>query len=141
MRRSSRCKTGFTLIESLIALTILAVGVLSVAAGQMAALKLSRQSRSLVHAIYLAEEQLEAFNVMPAADLLAEIASPTYPNDPANPIDPDPGDGDQTSFNRRWTILTDTPELGVFTITIQVDWIDQLGITRTTSLESMRADL
>ncbi len=125
----------------MIAFTILAVGVLGVAASLLTALNFSRQSRAMTNATYLAEQQMEAFRAMPEADLLALLADAGYPNDSTNPIDPDPGDDDEMEFNRRWTIQPDTPEAGVFTLVVTVDWVDKHGNTRTSELRSMKANL
>ncbi len=94
----------------------------------------------MTHATYLAEQQMEAFLDMPGADLLVLLADVGYPNDATNPIDPDPGDDDEMEFNRRWTIQPDTPEVGVFSLAVAVDWVDGNGTTRTSELRSMRAD-
>ena len=54
-----------------------------------------------------------------------------------NPIDPDPNDGDATTFNRSWTIALDDPEVDVNRMTLNVVWTDVKGIPRTVSLESL----
>jgi prepilin-type N-terminal cleavage/methylation domain-containing protein len=137
----SRIRGGFTLLEVMIALSILGFGMLAASVGQLSALKTSRQSRSQTLSMYLAEQQMEAFQSMSAADVLAEIAAPGYPDDPANPIDPDPGDDDVITYDRRWFIEDDTPEVGVISIRVEVDWVDPLGFTRTTALRSLKAKL
>lgn len=138
---SNRRKGGFSLLEVMIALSILGFGMLAASVGQLSALKNSRQSRSQTLSMYLAEQQMEAFQSMPSADVIAAVGDPSYPNDPANPIDPDPGDDDATRFNRRWFITPDSPEPGVITIRVEVDWVDPLGFTRTTELRGMKADV
>jgi prepilin-type N-terminal cleavage/methylation domain-containing protein len=130
---------GFSLLEVMIALSILGFGMLAASVGQLSALKTSRQSRSHTLSMYLAEQQLEAFQSMSAADVVAAMGDPSYPNDPNNPIDPDPGDDDVTTFNRRWFITPDSPETDVITIRVEVDWVDPFGFTRTTELRGMKA--
>jgi len=73
--------------------------------------------------------------------VLALTAAVGYPNDPGNPIDPDPGDGNVMAFNRSWTIENDTPEAGVIRITIQVSWTNSLGNTQTARIQSYKAEL
>ena len=141
MELTRRRGSGFSLLEVMIALSILGFGMLAASVGQISALKTSRQSRSQTVSMYLAEQQLEAFMSMSAADVLAAIGDPSYPNDPNNPIDPDTADGDATQFNRRWFITGDSPEPGVITIRFEVDWVDPLGFTRTTELRGMKADI
>jgi type IV pilus assembly protein PilV len=136
-----RRERGFSLLEVMIALSVLGFGMLAASVGQLSALKTSQQSRAQTVAMYLAEQQMETFQSMSAADVVAEISAPDYPDDPANPIDPDPGDADVTQFNRRWFIVQDTPEVGVISLRVDVDWVDPLGFTRTVTLNSLKAEL
>ena len=78
---------------------------------------------------------------MSSDDVIAAMGEPNYPNDPNNPIDPDPGDEDVYLYNRRWIITQDTPEAGSISIRVEVDWVDSIGLTRTTELESLKAVL
>lgn len=134
---SSRSSSGFTLIEISIALGILSVGLLGVAAATITAMAVSTQSRERTQASYLAQQQLEIFRMTPEAGLLAVIAAGT--TDPSNPIDPDPNDGDTRTYDRRWLIQADTPETGVYTLTVFVDWVDDRGVTRTQQLTTLAA--
>lgn len=139
-RRRAHANEGFSLIEVIIAMGLLATGLLAVALGQLSAVHLSRQSRYLTHAVNLAQQQMEIFQLTPNANM---PASGTY-NDPNNPMTPLPNDDpanpnpDRTTYVRRWTIAQNTPFPGVTTITVQVDWVDRNGLVRTTSIESMR---
>ncbi len=139
--RRNRGSSGFTLIETVIALAILAVGILAVAASMLTAVKLSRTSRSSGQAMYLAQQQLETLQAMPLANVEALVGVAGYPNDPAGPIDPDPGDHDNTLFVRRSFVQPNTPEPGVATLLVEVDWVDEYGATRTVALRSLKAGL
>ena len=130
---------GFTLLEVMLAASLLAVAVLGVAAAQIGALKLSRESSLRAQAMFLAEQQIEAFQSMSATNLVAVIDEVTYPDDSTNPIDPIPGDGDPTTFNRSWDISVDDPETDVITITVNVVWTNSLGVSRTVTLRTMKA--
>ncbi len=134
-------RDGFTLLETMIALGLLAFGILAVAAAQLASLDLSRRSRSLTQAMYLADQQLELFHSMSAASVLALLGDPDFPNDPNNPIDPNAGDDDTTTYLRSWNIQPDTPEVGVISLRVQVRWTDELGVNRDYFLDGMKADL
>ncbi len=136
---AARRAAAFTLLETVIALGILSVGVLAVAASLLTSIKFSTTSRSATHAMYLAEEQIEIMRLMLPADVLAMVPDDNFADDPSNPIDPDPGDDDTTQFIRRWRIQDDTPEDGMMTITIEVDYADRLGITRTVGLQTLKA--
>jgi len=139
--RTKRSAGGFSVLEVMIALSILAFGMLAAMAGQVSALKTVRQSRTQMLAMYLAEEQMEDFQAMTTADVIAAISDPNYPDDPANPIDPTPGDDDTATFNRRWFIEPNAIETGLTRLTVEVDWVSPLGFVRTTTLRSMKAAL
>ncbi len=136
---SSRSGLGFTLIEVVLALGLLAYGVLGVTAGQIFATKFSNVSRNNTSAMYLAEQQMEIFRVMSATDVKDLLADTGYPNDPDNPIQTD--STSSTTYSRRWIIQTDTPEDDVMTITIEVDWLDSIGNVHTASVQSLKADI
>ncbi len=138
--RDERRRSGFTLIETMVSLAILSIGLIALVFSMMQALKYTRQSRSLTHAMYLAQQQIESFHSMPGADVVALTGAAGYPSDPNNPIDPDPGDADATVFTRRWFIQPDTPEEGIITVSVEVDWVDQIGVTRTIELHTMKSD-
>ena len=135
--RRERSQRGISLIEIMVALVILGIGILGTTAGQLAAIKLSSDSRIRAEAMSLAAQQLEAFNAMPGADVAA-LAGATI--DPANPIDPDPNDATTMALNRNWVIATDTPEVGVITITVNVTYTNSLGIVQTATVQSMKAE-
>ncbi len=137
LRRSAR-RDGFTLLETMIALGLLAFGILAMAAAQLASLDLARRSRSLTQAMYLADQQIELFHSLLPATLVAQAG---LSNDPGNPIDPNIGDDDSTTYLRSWDIQPDTPEVGVISIRVQVRWTDELGVNRDFFLDGMRADL
>lgn len=139
MRSSSRSE-GFTLVEIMVALGVLAFGLLSVTAGHLMAMRVSTTSRSGTLALHLAQEQMETFRAMSAADVIALSVAPGYPNDPSNPIDPDPSDSTAMAFNRRWLIVPDSPEAGVISIVVEVTWLNPLGDLRTTRVASLKAD-
>ena len=139
--RRRRSAGGFSVLEVMIALSILAFGMLAAMVGQVSALKTIRQSRTQMLAMYMAEEQMEDFQAMTTADVIAAISDPNYPDDPANPIDPDPGDDNAVAFNRRWFIEPDAVETGVMRLTVEVDWVSPLGFARTTTLRSFKAAL
>jgi len=129
-----------SLIEVMVAMAVLGFGMLAMASAQLSAMKFSDQSRSRSDAYYLAQQQMEAFRAMSRAGVDAERALPTYPNDPANPIDSDPQDGRLTRYNRSWTITSDTPEVGVYTIAVQVGWAGRFGIARAVTIESYKSE-
>jgi len=136
--QSRRRAAGFSLIEVMISLAILAFGILGLMAGQLAAMRFSENSREHTLAMKLAEQQMETLQAMTPADVLALTLAPGYPDDPANPIDPDPNDDYQVEFNRRTQVQDDAPEAGMMTLTVEVDFENSLGAVQTARIQSFK---
>lgn len=135
-----RRRAAISLIEVTIALAILGFGMLAMATAQLSALQFTDQSRHRSEAHYLAQQQMEAFQSMSRAGIEAARVEASYPNDPTNPIDPDPLDSYAVAFNRSWLITPDTPENSLYTINVQVNWTDGLGRLRTVEIEGLKAE-
>ncbi|TMQ70534.1 MAG: prepilin-type N-terminal cleavage/methylation domain-containing protein, partial [Candidatus Eisenbacteria bacterium] len=71
MRTRSRSQHGFTLLEMMAALAILAVGLIGLTGAQVMAMKVTANSRSRTIAMQLAEQQMEALQAMSGADVKA----------------------------------------------------------------------
>jgi len=138
--RMSKRRRGISMIEVLISLTVLGFGILGAAASQLTAMRFTRDSQLRTEAFYLASQQMESFQSMTGDEIDAIKDLGSYPNDTANPIDPDPNDNLPRLFNRSWDIEDDDPEDGIFTILVFVSWVDGLGNTQTVTLESMKVD-
>lgn len=108
-------ESGFTLLEAMIAMAIMGIGLLTIALAQVTSMRMSSHSRQMTQAMYLAEQQLNAFYVSPPA-------APGTFQDPGNPIDLDANDQDLTTFNRSWTVQTNTPSAGMSTVLVTVVW-------------------
>ena len=137
---SRASRDGFSLIEMMVALGILAFGILAATASQIGSMKVSAESRNRTVAMNLAEGQMEVFEVMTPAEILTFTTVPGFEPDASNPIDPDPGDGATMQFNRSWDIRSDTPEAGVMSITVRVSWTDNLGTVRNATIQTLKLD-
>jgi type IV pilus assembly protein PilV len=120
IRSSGHGSEGFTLLEVMIAMVIMGVGLLTIALAQLTAMRIGTESRQLTQAMYLAEQQMGLFYVA------KPTAAGTFP-DPGNPIEVAAIDDDLTTFNRTWTVQTDTPSVGLTTVSIQVTWNNPTG--------------
>jgi prepilin-type N-terminal cleavage/methylation domain-containing protein len=139
-RRSARNR-GVSMIEVMIALAVLGFGMLGVAAVQVSAFRATDQSRERTLAHGLAQQRLEIFQEMSRTSLETIRTDAGYPNDPLNPIDPDPNDAQPMSFTRTWAITPDTPEPDVYTIMVTVGWTNARGAQRTLQLETFKSEL
>ncbi len=66
---------GFTLVESMLTLAIMAVGLLALAGLQITALRGNALSRSMTTAVSIAEQRLEQLKNTPYSDIQAEAAT------------------------------------------------------------------
>lgn len=63
--RRERTRAGFTLLEVLIALTVLAFGLLGLAAMQIYSLQTGRESKHLMQATMVAQDRMETVQYLP----------------------------------------------------------------------------
>lgn len=134
--RKARCESGFTLIEVMIAITVLAVGMLAMASLLSQTDVSTNNSRYLSTAALLASEKLEELNQYPSADahiavtsgvtagsLTADTASATmnYYDDvlvsSANGSIAETTSGVDGSGNAVYTTITQTPNGEITTTT------------------------
>ncbi len=138
MRRSlkhpAQPQDGFTLIEVMVAFTIMSIGVLSIGLAQLTAMKIVSMSSHLSQAMYLAEEQMEIFRSMPWGPTFS-IAAVDVP-DPAGPLFPVAGDSAQ--FTRSWTITPNKPPHNRTEITVTVVWTNATGTRQTAALRGIK---
>ena len=112
---------GFTLVEILVAMTILAVGLLGVAGLQ----------GSMIRKNVSAIRNTEATSLI--VDKIEEIRNTPYENISAGVVN-ESGLGNANIFSRRTTVQNDTPVPGqTKTITVEVSWNDPNQRTFTLS--------
>jgi len=139
MTQIGKRRSGMSISEVMIALTILGLGILAAASSQLTAMKFTRESQLRTEAYYLASQQMETFQSMTPAQIAAAGTLNAVTNDTANnPIDPDPNDGRSRAFNRSWQIDADQPAAGLYRITVTVSWLDGRGAQRAVNIQSVR---
>ena len=127
--------TGFTLIEVMMAMAMLAIALLGICAAQLASISSASRSRYLSDAMYLAQEQTEFFASTPLANL--PVPSGTPYQDPGNPLTPSSAGTNLVTFNRSWSVTG--PVNGITTLQVTVVWVDNSGINQSVGLETWRA--
>jgi prepilin-type N-terminal cleavage/methylation domain-containing protein len=103
---------GFSLLETLVALTVFSIASVALTSGVTTSIRANNTSEHLTRATVLAQDKLEA--------LLA-----------SGPIFVAGSDAPRAGFTRTWTILTNTPQVGVSQIDISVSWVDYTSHTIT----------
>ena len=117
-------KKGFTLVEVLVGLTILAIGLLAIAGMQMTAVRGNFFSHYLTQASYVGQDRLELLNNLPVDS--AELQAGDY-NDGTTTIS-------GIVFDRSYTVVVTGD---IRTITYTVRWND--GKNRAISFATIRS--
>lgn len=113
---------GFTLIEVLIGLVILAIGLLAVAGMQITSIKGNTFSNNLTQATVFAQDKLEYLKNLPYthADLSVGTKNEAISG---------------TIFSRLWEVTDTTSTMKMITVTVQ--WTDR--VDHSISLSTIRA--
>lgn len=123
--KSRRTQDGFTIIEVLIALTILLIGIAGLLSMQLSSMRATSFSRHATEASTLAEDKMEALRIIPTAALIGG----TDTVDSRAVIDPN------AMYTRTWTlglVGTDT------VLTVTVSWVERGGETFTIRMSTVR---
>ena len=118
-------KKGFTLIEVLVGLIILAIGLLGIAGMQVTSVKGNSFSKNLTQASFLAQDRLEYLKNLPISNSVFQNTA-TY-NEPQADIS-------GQRFNRSYRIELNGSER---TITYTVTWND--GVNHSISFTTVRS--
>jgi type IV pilus assembly protein PilV len=103
---------GFTLLEVMIALVILAVGLLGLASLQVMAIKGNSYGQQMTVASTLAQNQLEQLRRTTGT----LVNGTDYPTD-QNGI----------TYTRTWVVQPNQPQTGMNTVTITISWTGPTG--------------
>lgn len=133
--RNARGRTqGFTLVEVMIALVILAFGLLAMAAMQLTAMSGGRAGRHSTQAAVVARDQMETFQrlawatVAPTGGWTAPITVSSVP---------DGGPGTEQSYALTWRI-TNVDANWIKNVDVRVTWNEPNFTGRTLTLSSTR---
>jgi len=111
---------GFSLIEVLVGLVILAIGLLAIAGMQITAIKGNYFSKSLTEATVLAQDKMEELKNLSYASLSTGTDTKTVSG---------------TTFARQFTVVDTTSTMKTINVTVQ--WTDR--VNHSISLSTIRA--
>lgn len=104
--RRNRDREGFTLLETVIALGVLAFGLLTLAVMQLAAMKGHRHGRHTSDAMAIAQTKMEEFQSMDFADADLAVTAPGWSAAETRQTDVDSPNGVQTeqAYELDWRV-------------------------------------
>jgi prepilin-type N-terminal cleavage/methylation domain-containing protein len=123
--RRARPERGFSLIELLIALTVLMIGVAGILALQMTALRATAYSRHATEATILAEDKMEELRTQPYMSGQDQVNAQGI-------LDP------EGRYQRVWTV-TEPPAGGAPSVTVQVNWLERGSEPHAITLQTQRS--
>ncbi len=144
MIKSLKKQNGFSLLEVLIALVILAIGLLAVAQMQITAIKGNAYGSGMTNASSLASNTLERLMALPYtnAALTPTGAPPDAPLTTGSTLDPlvaVEGGVNNEGYTRVYWVEDDTPSIGMKQITVRVVWADSNNIIRSATMITQKA--
>jgi type IV pilus assembly protein PilV len=119
---------GFTLLEVIIAISILMAGLLAVGTMQISAIYGNSLAGRVTTATSLAEDKMEQLLS------LQYTYEATHP-DLADGIHPNAPAADAAGYTLKWNVINNTPIANTKKITVTVTWKDKL-VTKNTSISS-----
>jgi len=115
------CEGGLSLLEVLAALTVFAIVAAGAAAGTIATIRGNSASRCATVAAALIQDKIEQLRSLDPSTNPGDLTAGTH-NDTRNPMTELGQAGGM--FNRSWTIVTNSPRLGLAEAKVTVTWKD-----------------
>lgn len=144
---------GFTLLEVIVAISILTVGLLAVASMQGSAIMANASATDVTDATTIAADRLEklaalAYNDSDLKDRdddgAAGLGDTGFDHNPLTGGDADYGITEQTArgktYSVYWNIAVDDPKAGIKTIQVIVAWQDH-GRTKQLTLQDIKPNI
>ncbi|MDR1576634.1 MAG: prepilin-type N-terminal cleavage/methylation domain-containing protein [Deltaproteobacteria bacterium] len=120
-------RAGFTLIEILIAVCLIAVGALVSITMHMSSLKGESLAANMIYAAAIAETELERLKTLPFRELLGLANAEVTELDPLSQTCQPGQDCSQNIFTRRTSFFPKFPTTMSCQVEIEVKWLDSSG--------------
>ena len=118
---------GFTLIEILVALTLMVIGVMCFSLNTVGIIQGHASSRNFTAAIYLAKDKLEQIQALAVeSPVCPSIKLPNCSDTDASLNSRGTTEPPGLIFNRSWVITRGSPEPGLVKIDVTVTWNERL---------------
>ena len=136
INKRTRSRSGFSMIETMIAMLVLGFGLLTIASAQVYAMKSGQTGRHRTRAVEIAQTQMERLQSLSwnDADLMATEWTPNV--DVETTVESTSAQAAMT-FSRQWRI-TEAIANQTRAIDVRVGWTDAHGVTTDFTLSSTR---
>lgn len=124
--RARVAESGFTVIEIMIALTVLLIGIAGILSLQMSGLRASGYSRHAAEAAVVAEDKMEILLLAPATSVVSGT-------DTVNELGIPDADG---RYIRTWTV---TAVSSIATVEVEVEWFERGSESHKIRVHTQRA--
>ena len=122
---AERRRSGFTLIELMIAMSLLALGLLSMLALQLHAMRGSQLGRHYTQAAQIARDRMELIQRLPWDDAAAQPAAWTTPIQEQAMVDSSYGPTQEQSYDVSWEITADpTRPTLLREVSVRIEWYE-----------------
>jgi type IV pilus assembly protein PilV len=111
---------GFTLVEIMVAISIIAIGLLGLVSVTVMVIKGNTFSKTMTTATTLANDKMEQLKKTGYASLVSGA------------------DTAQSIYTRTWTVMQDSPVAGMKTVVVTVQWTWE-GVVRNVTVRSLIA--
>ena len=145
LKRSRKQEKGFTIIELLIAVSVLSIGILGVASMQVMAIQGNHTASNITEATVLAQDRLEELKALAYDDTNLQdtdfdgdggLGDFGFDNDPSTQADADYQDASDPKYTVYWNVSANSPISNNKSIRVVVTWPNQGGISQV-SLNSI----
>mgnify|MGYP001571854805 FL=1 len=142
-------ENGFSLLEVLIALVILAIGLLAIAQMQITAIKGNAYGSEMTSASSLASNTLERLMALPYTDVAPLTVPPPDASSTSvaasivggtlDPLGAIEGGINNQNYTRAYWVVDNSPYAGMRQITVRVAWTDSNNRVKNVTMVTQRA--